>query len=251
MTRTVFIQERIPRGLLQDDLLEELGWEILDYFKDLEIPEVDLDLENEWVKVTLSGPDEGVGENLLIRIYGKLPSIGKVKVGDTFKGFITDLGKIGYGTYFKAFLENKDALYPLYEMRHQLARGKKVSARKISQIYGLIDGLALEIRVFKRDEKGVYVSLSPRQLATIMSWVKRKLDVLFVVGATPKHVNRALLRTGHKRDVSIVRTSFLSHALVCKRGTQARGLIPRIGPHLPGAILSAFSPYKVVELIEG
>ena len=247
MSRSFFIQERILEGIPADDALEELGWEILDLLKGLEVPELDLDLEEGWVRVTLSGPDEGVAENLLMRAYGRLPEVREVCVGDPIRGFITDLGRVGYGIYFKAFLGGKDALYPLFEMRRQLAGGRKLPARRIAKAYGLVDNLALELRVFRKDEKGIYVSLSPRQLATLRGWINRRSDVLFVVGATPKQLRRALLRTGHRGDVRVVRTSFLSHALVCKRGTQARGLIPRLGPHLPGAVLSAFSPTRVME----
>ncbi len=249
MTRALLIQERIPEDLPREDILEELGWEMLSYMRGLEIPELDLDTEGGWVRVSLSGPDEGIAENLIIKTYGKLPSIREVKVGDTFKGFLTDVGKVGFGVYFKAFREEKDALYPLFEMRNQLVRGRKLPARKIARAYGFVDGLALELKVLRKEEDGVYVSLSPKQAAMIRGWVNRGRDVLFIVKATPKQIKRALIRTGHKRDVSIVRTAFLSHALVCKPGTQAKGLIPRLGPHLPGAVFSAFSPARVEDLL--
>lgn len=249
MTRTLLIQEYMLKGLPQEDILEELGWEILSHLKGLEVPELDLDIEDGWVRVTLSGSDEGIAQNLIVKTYGKLPSIKDVRVGDLLKGFITELGKVGYGIYFKAFKESKDALYPLFEMRKQLARGRKLPARKIARYYGFVNGLALETRVIRVDDGGVYVSLSPKQIAMIKSWIKRKRDALFVVGATPKQVRRALIRTNHRRDVSIVRTSFLSHILICKPDTQAKGLVPRLGPHLPGAVLSVFSPPKIVELL--
>ncbi len=248
MTRTLLIQERIPADLPQDSVLEELGWEMLGYMRGLEVPELDLDVEDGWVRVSMGGPDEGVAENLIIKTYGRLPSIQEVGVGSIFRGFLVDVGRVGYGLYFRAFREDKDALYPLFEMRNQLARGKKVPARKIASVYGLVDNLALEVRVFRKDDEGVYVSLSPRQVALIRSWVNRRREVLFIVRATPKQIRRALLRTGHRRDVSVVRTSFLSHALVCKPGTQARGLIPRLGPHLPGAVFSILSPSRVSEI---
>ncbi len=241
MTRSFIIQERIPRELHQRKLLEELGWEILERLEGLDVPDLDLDIEDGWVRVTLSGQDEGIAENLLTRFYGKIPDLDKLEIGDTFKGFITDLGKVGYGIYFKISTSKKDALYPLFKMRDQLVRGKKISARRIAKIYGFINDMALELELIKKEENGVYVALSPRQLSMLEDWIKRGSDILFIVGATPKQIRRALLRTGHRRDVRVVRMSFLSHALVCKKGTQAKGLIPRIGPHLPRAIFSVLS----------
>ncbi len=249
MTRRFIIQERIPDNFPLEKLLEELGWEILKRLEGLDVPDLDLDLKDGWVQVTISGPDEGIAENLIIKSYGKMPEFNKLKVGDVFKGFIVDLGRVGYGIYFKVSDSGKDALYPLFKMRSQLAKGRKLSVREIIRAYGLVNDLALELELIKKDEKGIYVALSPRQLSMIENWIRRGIDVLFVVGATSKQVRRALLRTGHRRDVSMIRTSFLSHALVCKRGTQAKGLIPRLGPYLPRAILSVLSTTRVKELL--
>ncbi len=249
MTRSFIIQERIPNSLPLEKLLEELGWEILERLEGLDTPDLDLDLINGWVQVMISGPDEVIAENLIIKSYGRMPESDKLEVGNAFKGFIADLGKVGYGIYFRVSTPGKDALYPLFKMRSQLAMERKAPVRKIVRAYGLINDLALELELIKRDEKGIYVSLSSKQLSTIESWVRRGVDVLFIVGATPKQVKRALLRTGHRRDVSIMRASFLSHALICKKGTQARGLIPRLGPYLPRATLSILLATRVKKLL--
>ncbi len=246
MPREFIIQERtLGKGV---SVLEHLGWEILEKLEGLEVPELDLDEERGWVKVRVAGPDEEAAENLLIRLYGRVPSIHEVKEGDEFRGYLVDVGKVGYGLYFKSFLEDKDALYPLYQMRKQLVDGKKVPTRAIARAYGLMEGLALQLRVIKVEPEGVSVEISPRQLGLIKSIVYQELEALFVVGATPKELERALLRTGHKRDVRVRRLSFLSHMLICKRGTQAKGLIPRLGPHLPGAVFSTFIWSKVRDL---
>ncbi len=249
MSKEFLIQERtLNRGV---HVLEHLGWEILERLKGLDVPELDLDDEGGWVKVRVSGPDERVAENIITRIYGRVPSITEVKEGDEFRGFLIDVGKVGYGLYLKSFIEDKDALYPLFEMRRQLADGHKVPARAIAKAYGLIDGIALQLRVTKVLPEGVYVELSPRQLGVIKGIIFQELDGLFVVGATPKELDRALIRTGHKRDVRVRRLSFLSHLLICKRGTQARGLIPRLGPHLPGSVFSILSWSRVKDLVRG
>ncbi|RDD53941.1 MAG: DUF2110 family protein [Candidatus Korarchaeota archaeon NZ13-K] len=249
LTRDFFIQERLLKGIRADPFLEELGWEIMHRLSGMEIDSLDLDIEEDgWVRVRVSGKDEGIAENLLCRVYGRLKRAADVKTGELFKGFITDLGKYGYGIYFKAFLDKKDGLYPLYEVRRQWVDGRRLPLRRIAKLYGLIDGLSMELSLMKRDEKGIYVSISPRQVQTIRSLVRRGRDILFIVGATPKQVRRALIKTGHSRDVSLTRTSFLSFMLVCKPGTQARGLIPRLGPHLPGAGLSAIHSDELGEL---
>jgi hypothetical protein len=250
LTREFFIQERIPEDLNVDSMLEELGWEMMQLMRGIEVEALDLDTEGGWVRVRVSGADEGAAENLIYRTYGKLKRAEEAKVGESLKGFITDLGEVGYGIYFKAFLGEKDCLYPLYEMRKQLVDNMKLSTRTIANIYGFMNDVSMEINVTKIDEKGIYVSLSPRQVRMIRDMIKMGREILLVVRATPKQVKRALNRTGHYRDVSMVRKSFLSHMLICKRKTQAKGLIPRLGPYLPGAKFSTISQDKFRKLTE-
>ncbi|MCS7103231.1 MAG: DUF2110 family protein [Candidatus Korarchaeum sp.] len=249
MVRDFFIQEMIPKGIKVDHALEELGWEIMQQLSGMEIDSLDLDVEEGWVKVKVSGSDEGIAENLICRVYGRPKRVNDLKLGETLKGFITDLGEIRYGIYFKAFLDRKDGLYPLYEMRKQLVNGRKLSVKTIAKLYGLVNDLSMEIHLMKHDEKGVYVSISHRQVQTLKSFIRKGRDILFIVRATPKQVRRALLKTGHARDVSLVRTSFLSFMLICKPNTQAKGLIPRLGPYLPGATLSAIHSNQFNELL--
>lgn len=249
LAKEFFIQERISKGVTSKHVLEELGWEIMRQLSGMEIDSLDLDVEDGWVKVEVSGNDEGIAENLICRTYGRLKRVSDLKPGETVKGFITGLGEFGYGIYFKAFLDERDGLYPLYEMRRQLVDGRKLSVRKIARLYGLLNDLSMEIYPMKHDEKGIYVSISHRQAQSIRNFVRRGRDILFIVRATPKQVRRALLKTGHARDVSLVRTSFLSFMLICKPNTQAKGLIPRLGPYLPGATLSAIHSDRFNELL--
>lgn len=249
LTREFFIQEMIPEDLNVDAILEELGWEIMHLMRGIEIETLDLDIEDSWVKVRVSGADEGAAENLISRTYGKLKRAEEARVGESLKGFITDLGEVGYGIYFKAFI-GKDCLYPLYEMRRQLVDNMKLSTRAIANIYGFMNDMSMEINVTKIDEKGIYISLSPKQVRMIRDMVNMGREILMIVRATPKQVKRALNRTGHSRDVSLIRKSFLSHMLICKRKTQAKGLIPRLGPYLPGAKFSTISKDKFSKLTE-
>ncbi|RLG37808.1 MAG: hypothetical protein DRO01_06865, partial [Thermoproteota archaeon] len=92
----------------------------------------------------------------------------------------------------------------------------------------------------------VDASIAPRQAAEFQRWIRRGLDVLVVSGYTAREIRRALRKSRHAVDViRIERLAFLCHALVCKADTQARGLVPAVGPHLPGAPLGVFSPREI------
>ncbi len=227
--------------------LEEFGWEIMSQIEEMEIDGLDLDVvDKDWVLATLEGRDEVAAANLLRLRYGEVRSMEEVSEGEEVRGFITDLGRVGYGVYVDAFVEDKDALVPLYELRRSLVGGRKLPARLIARLFGFVERMPLTVVVQRKRDGAVDASLSPRQAAEFQRWIRRGLDVLVVSGYTEREVRRALRKCGHAVDViRIERLAFLCHALVCKADTQARGLVPAVGPHLPGAPLGVFSPREV------
>jgi len=55
---------------------------------------------------------------------------------------------------------------------------------------------------------------------------------------------------GHGRDaVRVESLGLLEHALICKLGTDAVGLVPKLGPHMPTAVLAPFSPRRIRQAI--
>jgi hypothetical protein len=88
--------------------------------------------------------------------------------------------------------------------------------------------------------------LSEKQLSQFSEWLRSNLDRLIVLGASISEVERALNRARHFRDVAKIETlGSFEHAILCKLGTDAAGLVPRLGPHLRSATLAPFSPRKI------
>ena len=76
------------------------------------------------------------------------------------------------------------------------------------------------------------------------------LDALFVSGATKNQFKKALIRKGHLRDiVSIKRYGYLEHIVILKEGTEAPGIIARIGNYLRNCKLSAIRHDRIKSLI--
>ena len=250
LVQRVLLCEKIY-GRSLEKRLEAFGWEIMSQIEEMHIDSLDLDVvDKDWVLATIDGRDEVAAANLLKLRYGEVKSIEEVREGEELRGFVTDLGKVGYGIYVDAFLEEKDALVPLYELRSALVEGKKLPARMIARLFGMVDRMPLRIVVARKRDGEVDAALAPRQVATFKRWLRRKLDVLIVSGSTEREIRRALRRTGHEIDViRIERLAFLCHALVCKADTQAKGLVPALGPHLPGSLLGVFSPAGIARAI--
>jgi hypothetical protein len=76
------------------------------------------------------------------------------------------------------------------------------------------------------------------------------LDRLIVLGAEFRDVERAVKISKHTRDVvRVEQLGLLEHGVVCKLGTDAVGLVPRLGRFLRSATLVPFSPRKIKSLI--
>ena len=231
--------------------LERFGHEVMRYIRDLEIEVVDFELFKGWVRVKISGQDEVAAANFIRKIYGEVRSLSEISPGDVLKGFARDVGKVGYGLYLDSFIEDKDALIPLYSLRESLTAGKRLSLRTIVKHFGITENMPLEFEVRKVEDKKVEGALSQSQVEDFLEIMRRGLDVLVVTGALREEIERALTRSGHKIDViRIERLSFLCHRLICKEDTMALGLIPELGPYLSESLFGVFSPRRIIKSLK-
>jgi hypothetical protein len=100
-------------------------------------------------------------------------------------------------------------------------------------------------------KKRIEAELSEAQLSQITSWIRSSLDRLIVLGAFFSDVERAVKLSRHFRDVvKIESLGMLEHFALCKLGTDAVGLIPKLGRFLPDAVFVPFSPSKIRQLID-
>jgi hypothetical protein len=147
-----------------------------------------------------------------------------------------------------------DAFVPLWRLQAQLGDGKKMPLQRLIELFCLFDFMPLSIRIMSdlKHEKGVYeAELSEDQLSRFSGWLNSNLDRLMVFGASRSEVVNAVERAHHFRDVSQIETlGPMEHALLCKLGTDAVGLVPKLGPYLTAADLAPFSPRKIKQLIE-
>jgi hypothetical protein len=143
--------------------------------------------------------------------------------------------------------EIRDALYPLYKMRLQLAKGKKISVNQIIEKFCLFNNFPIEVFVEKIDLEKKEIEV---ELSVFRDWISSQLDRVIVLGATRAHVKRALLQTKHFQDViEIQRLGLLEHIIICKKGTYAPGIISKIGSLLPKTPLYAFHPKEAEKLM--
>lgn len=209
-----------------------------------------------WVQITVSGEDKRVALRYLADEIGLcLTHLERVERFSTIKGRITALNKSRIELYVDigVFSPNTvDATIPLQHLQAQLVDGRKVALKKLAELFGFCENLPLTVKIYNVDKESSHVEamLSERQLTLYEGWTKSLLDRLIVLGASFNEVMLALKRTRCNRDVVNIETlGLFEHAIVCKLGTDAVGLIPKIGKNLRNASFSTFNPRRIIEFL--
>lgn len=225
-----------------------------------EFENLDLDFKvlgapvNGWVQVSLSGEDEVLATNYLNKEIGTCPiSIKRIEKSSPLKGYITKLDfaknelTVDVGVFEPKTIQ---AVVPIAALQSELANGRKADLKKIADAYGLQENLPLNVRVvdLTSDEEGrLPAELAESQIERIRLWRQSLLDRLIVLGWTAGDIEAVLERTRLNRDViDVERLGLFEYALVCKLGTDAAGLIPRMGRYMRNAVFVVFNPRKIL-----
>jgi hypothetical protein len=206
--------------------------------------------------VNISGEDEIAASNLLMEKFGSVPAeLRNVKMGAVQKGIVA-FGRSSPEVYVDigVFVPRPvDASISLQHLQARLTDGKKLSLQRITKLFCLVNNFPLRILVKCLDSKRnrFVAELSEKQIALFSEWACTNLERLVILGAFFESVEKAVKLSGHLRDVAeIERLGLLNHAVVCKLGTYAAGLIPKVGRLLPNAVLEIFSPKEIQRFAE-
>lgn len=210
-----------------------------------------------WVQIALAGEDEGIATSYIAKEIGFCPtSFENAKKFSTLKGYIIDFEKsreelsVDVGVFQPRIV---NASVSLRHLQAQLVDGRKVALKKIGELFGYCENLPINTKVVRVSEDGsrIEAELSMRQLEKYQFWQEALLDKLLVLGASLYQVEMTLEQMELNRDVvNVEPLGMFEHALTCKLGTDAAGLIPRIGRKLPKAAFSIFSARRIREFLQ-
>jgi len=212
----------------------------------------------DWIQIDVAGEDEPVALKLLDREIGLAPvsadAIGKFselrgKIIGSDKSMIelrVDVGVFEPRIY--------DVVVPLRHLQAQLADGRDMPLQRIIQLFCLVNFMPVHIKIIGdlNSAGGLWqAELSELQISQFSDWLRSNLDRLIVLGASVREVEVAVERSRHSRDVlRIDALGLYEHAVLCKLGTDAVGLMPKLGPYLRHAFLTPFSPRKIKEEVK-
>lgn len=213
---------------------------------------------NGWVQVSLSGEDEGIATSYISKKIGTCPTnINNIKKYSVLKGYISkiDTNKqlllVDIGIFQPKIIR---AAIPCEHLQAQLVDGRKTDIKKISEIYGLIEDLPLNVKVTSlNDEKDggvLQAELAMEQLEKYSLWKQSLLDRLIILGLSLGMIETVIERTNLNRDIiGIEPLGMFENALTCKLGTDATGLIPKIGRYMKNAKLIVFNSRKIIDFM--
>ncbi len=205
-----------------------------------------------WIQVSVSGEDENPALHYLDDMIGLCPSsFEDVHRFSTIKGRITNLDqskdelRVDIGVFSPRIY---DAVIPLARLQAQLVDGRKISLKEIVELFGFTENLPVTLKIDSIDEdKSQFVAeVAEKQRRQYIAWTQSLLDRLYILGASHSGIESAVQQAGFSRDVvGIEPLGGFEYAIVCKLGTDAVGLIPRIGKNLRNARIGVFSPRRI------
>jgi len=211
---------------------------------------------NHWVKIKVTGEDENIAKSYITKQIGICPNnLNDITVGSELKGYIQKTDTPGGLNVDVGILEPKPvyAHIPLTTLQTQLLEGKETPLKKITELFALSANLPINIKInnIRSTENIIEAELSTTQVEKFKNWQESLLDRLIILGATTDEVTSTLERTYLNRDIINTETiGLFEQILTCKLGTDATGLIPRIGRYMRNAQLSVFNPKKLVTIIK-
>lgn len=207
------------------------------------------------VQVFVSGEDEKAALHHIANEVGLCPtSLDQLGMFETVKGHITSFSKnecklnVDIGICSPKSIA---AAIPLQHLQAQLVDGRKVALKKVAELFGFCEDLPLSIKIFNIKEENIEATFSEKQLLQYRIWTRSLLDKLIIIGPSIHQVEEAVKKAGLNRDIiGIERMGLFENAVTCKLGTDATGLIPKIGKHLRMATFTVFNPRRILKFLE-
>ena len=206
-----------------------------------------------WIQISVSGEDENVALRYLDDRIGLCPaSLDNINRFSTIKGRITNLDKsrnelrVDMGVFSPSIY---DAVIPLARLQAQLVDGRKISLKEIVELFGFCENLPFTVKIdsVDRDKSLIEAEVAEKQRRQYIAWTESLLDRLFILGTSLSGIELAVEEAGFNRDVvNIEPLGGFEYAVVCKLGTDAVGLIPKLGSALKRQRLRPFIPQRIV-----
>jgi len=203
-----------------------------------------------WARINVTGEDSEIVAELITKKFG----VAHTELNELDIPVVYDAQPIESdqdGLKFDLGLDRSSptCLIPSRNLQAQLADGKTMQARKLVECYCLYPGERISVRATRRTDNEIEAWLSDEQIDLLSRGITSGLDRIMAFDCYKEDAEAAVLKTHLTRDVIRVESVTLTtQSIICKLGTDAVGLIPKLGYILRKQRLRPFSPKKIVSV---
>ena len=201
-----------------------------------------------WVTLSVTGEDTEVVTELLSQNLGTISEDASSGVlHGNYRGIVENLSASGLEVDV-GIERPRPALVSvkLSSLQAQLADGQKISTRRIADCYCILPQTPISVRVTHSSLGEFEGWLADSQISHFSRWINSGLERIQVFNCLPTHLDFAIRKAQLERDIiSSEQLSLTVQSMACKVGTNAIGLIPRVGSVLRKSELVPFIPRRI------
>jgi hypothetical protein len=204
---------------------------------------------NRWARIGIGGEDSEILAELITNEYGLAHTdLREIEAPGIYESIITRSN--AQGLEFDVGLEKPghvNCSVPASHLIAQLADGKNIQCREIIEDYCLFPGVRLSVRITRKTDNEIEAWLSDSQIEQLSGWITAGLDRIEAFDCYKQEVEAAILKANLSRDIiSADQITLTVQSITCKLGTDAIGLIPKLGSVLKRQKLRPFIPKRIV-----
>ena len=204
-----------------------------------------------WVQVDVTGEDHEILEELISRQFNlAITNLSQIELFGSYSGLVAsrykNLLEVDVGVEIPALVRVQIGVGA---MRSQLCDGKQLSMEELTDTYSLHPETRIVVRIssIKTASRLVEGWLADAQIKSLSEEIVAGLQCVRIYHCTRMQVEYAVKRANLERDiVTIDSPTITTQSVVCKLGTDAVGLIPRLGSVLRKSQLEPFIPTRVI-----
>jgi hypothetical protein len=209
---------------------------------------------NGFVAISIQGSDNEFFTELIKRELGLAPSnLREIEINDNLKAYARRINARRQSIEVEIGPASTDLKSEITReaLTAQLCDGRNMPVDLIARTYCIQEGVPILARITSIDpERGeIEAWFSDDQIARFEQWRRERFHRIIAVGGSQDKLREAIRLSKVERDiVKVEELAFTASSLVCKLGTDAPGIIAKIGPYVSNFKLHSFIPARVDRL---
>ena len=256
MNGKLVIAERIPTHA-QKELLPIFKARIHKLASGLDVTAQLGATSNGFVSGEVQGSDAEFFVELIKRKMGLAPrDLSEIEVNDNFKAYTSRINPKRQSIEVEIGPVSTDIRSEIVEraLMAQLCDGRSIPVEKVALTYCIQEGVPVLVRITSIDpeRRRIEAWISDDQVSRFEQWRRERFHRIIAVGGSQDELREAVRLSKVERDIiEIEELAFTANALVCKLGTEAPGIIAKIGRYISDFKLYAFLPERADKLRTG